>query len=167
MPGTNKAIISKEAFLNKSRGTVLKPWVEELPWKMQSALFSSLRGPEDQVHELKQVGKWVRSVIQKNADPTSTYMADIGLPDYKVYVKRLEYTSSHYGDHMMHVLEIIGYFHNEVDIAEKALTLYHAIVERKHLHPETKEEIMARFTSSTPMVDESSPAYTNTLNAEA
>lgn len=52
-------------------GTVVKPWVNELPWKQQSALFSALRGPDNVLCPgIKRIVRWLRSVTQNNADAT-------------------------------------------------------------------------------------------------
>lgn len=56
--------------------SVLQPWVEQIPWKQQSILFSGLRGP-DTAHcpAIKEVVRWLRKISQRDADPSQSYMA--------------------------------------------------------------------------------------------
>lgn len=118
--------------------TVIQPWVELLPWKMQSILFSGLRGPDQELlPNIKQVSKWMRSVCQFNADPSKPYMNDIKLPEHAALDKELEHCPCHFVHHFADGLAVIAYGHPEQKVVEYAAGLhYHIAEELFHFVPE-------------------------------
>lgn len=135
--------------------TVLLPWVQQLPWKMQSVLLSGLRGPDTNGgEELKKITRWMRQVTQHNADPNHTYMRAPEAPsidDAKLW-QEIEYSTTwHYFGHLLHALEIIGY--SEVRDGTQASTphrrfatyWYHRLVEHMHLRVELAEVMKERL----------------------
>jgi hypothetical protein len=99
---------------------VLQPWVQELPWKMQSVLIAGSRGPDSSAGgELKKFTRWIRRETQQNADPEHAYMNVVEDPhiDEKVLLQEIEYgVTWHYFGHLLHALEIIAYKgHNGLD----------------------------------------------------
>jgi hypothetical protein len=120
---------------------VLLPWVETLPWKQQSILFSGLRGP-DQVFltQVKQVSKWMRSVSQRNADPSKSYMNDIVLPQPSDLEKELEQLPCHFVHHFADALAVIAYSHPEDKTRRYAYSLHCYIAEEIfHFLPEASD----------------------------
>jgi hypothetical protein len=122
--------------------SVLQPWVDELPWKQQSILFSGLRGPDQEyLVNIKQVSKWMRSVTQQNADPSKPYMNGINLPaleDLEHFYKELEHCPCHFVHHFADALAIIGYAHPEQEVSLYAAGLHYSIAEEVfHFIPES------------------------------
>ena len=117
-----------------------------LTWKQQSTLFSALRGPDNlRCENVKKVTRWLRGLMQNNADNSDDYMRDVGLPEIEEVNKELEFTSVHYFCHLMHVLEIVGYKHPDIEIRKQASNYYFGIVRALHLNPETENELEKRL----------------------
>lgn len=126
--------------------TVVQPWVELLPWKMQSILFSSLRGPDqDYLTNIKQVSKWMRSVSQHNADPSKPYMNNIDLPANSALDKELEHCTVHFVHHFADGLVVIAVGHPQQETVNYAAELhYHIAEELFHFSPEYREVFFLR-----------------------
>lgn len=121
-------------------------WVRALPFKMQSVLFSGLRGPDTGHYpNLKAVVRWLRPTTQYNADPTTDYMRDEFMPTWKELQKELEFTSFHYFEHLALALEIVAYKHPQAGPRRFAYNLYKNMVELLHCNPETEEQMDARL----------------------
>jgi hypothetical protein len=129
-----------------SKGFVLQNWMGELPWKQQSVVLSALRGPDtSRPPSVKIINRWLRGIIQNNADTSTDYMKELPFPSLENFQRDLEYCTMHYYCHLMHTLEIIGYNHPDESIRDIGLTYYSAMVEFQHLNPETKEELNKRL----------------------
>lgn len=118
--------------------TVCQDWVTELPWKLQSILFSSLRGPDQELLVgIKQFSKWMRSVTQNNADPSKPYMNGIKLPKVEALFKELEHCPCHFVHHFLDGMAIIAYAHPAPKVAALAAEVHYACVEEIfHFVPE-------------------------------
>ena len=128
------------------KGPVIQEWMSELPWKQQSVILSSLRGPDNIRPPLtKKVNRWLRGIIQNNADTSTEYMQDVELPSVENLCKELEYTTIHYFCHLMHATEIIGYHHPDEKVRKVAGDYYLGLVTALHLNPETKEQLDKRL----------------------
>ena len=127
-------------------GFVLQDWMATIPWKQQSVLLSSLRGPDQsRPGSIKIVGRWLRGVMQKNADTSTEYMATFPLPEEEEFHRDLEYCTMHFYSHLMHALEIVGYNHPDNEIAENGRKYYLLMTDFLHLNPETKEQMNKRL----------------------
>src|ERR1035437_1688658 len=136
-------------------GSVLQTWVEGLPWKQQSILFSGLRGPDHVLlKNVKQVSKWIRSVSQKNADPSKSYMNNISLPELDDLEKELEQLPVHFVHHFADALAVIAYAHPEQDTREYAYSVYAYIAEELfHFIPEPPDVFYWRHRDQPEVVD--------------
>jgi hypothetical protein len=135
--------------------SVLQPWVEKIPWKQQSILFSSLRGPDqDYLKAIKLVSRWMRSVSQQNADPSKPYMAITTLPDPSDLDKELEHCTVHFVHHFADGLAVIAYHHPDESVARYAATLhYHIAEELFHFVPEPRGVFLVRHRDKKDGVD--------------
>jgi len=125
---------------------VLLPWVQELPWKMQSVLISGLRGPDNHhAPYLKAIVRWLRPVTQINADPSTDYMRNEDLPSYNDIKKEIEFTTVHYFAHLLHALQIVMYHHPLAEVNAVARDYYLQLVEHIHLAPETRFRFRERM----------------------
>jgi hypothetical protein len=118
--------------------TVLQPWVEALPWKQQSILFSGLRGPDHALcPNIKSVNRWIRTVSQNNADPSKDYMAKKPLPSCEDIEKELEHSTCHYVHHFADSLRVVSIGHPDADVRNTAWLYHHYIAEEIfHFVPE-------------------------------
>lgn len=134
---------------------VLQPWVMKLPWKMQSILFSSLRGPDQEyLVNTKQVSKWMRSVTQNNADPSKPYMNDIKMPEVTALYKELEHCPCHFVHHFLDGLAIIAYHHPDFDTGYTAANIHYSCAEELfHFYPESPEWFEVRHRDKRNGVD--------------
>ncbi len=129
-----------------SKGFVLQDWMAELPWKQQSVVLSSLRGPDtSRPVGVKVITRWLRGITQNNADPSTDYMKDLPFPSLEEFQRDLEYCTMHYYCHLMHAMGIIGYNHPEEKTKDIAIRYYAAMVDFLHLNPETKEQLNKRL----------------------
>lgn len=87
--------------------SVVLPWVAEMPLKKQSALFAALRGPDVAFcPHTKRLTKFLRSIAQKNADPSTDYMREKPI-DVKELERELEFLPLHYVAHLVEALYLI------------------------------------------------------------
>ena len=92
--------------------TVLRPWVEAMPWKCQSIMLSGLRGPDTGLcPRVKEVSRWVRRVSQNDADPSQSYMAPAALPEPEDLEKELEFTTVHFVHHLADALRCVSLYY--------------------------------------------------------
>jgi hypothetical protein len=108
---------------------------------MQSILFSSLRGPDQELlRNIKQVSKWMRAATQYNADPSKPYMNDIKLPEVEALYKELEHCPCHFVHHFLDGLAIIAYHHPDEQTAFYAAQVHYKCAEELfHFYPESPE----------------------------
>jgi hypothetical protein len=129
-----------------SKGFVLQEWMGELPWKQQSVILSSLRGPDtSRPASVKVITRWLRGITQNSADPSTDYMKKLPFPSLEEFQRDLEYCTMHYYAHLTHALGIIGYNHPKKETREIANKYYSAMAEFLHLNPETKEQLNKRL----------------------
>jgi hypothetical protein len=121
-----------------------------LPWKLQSILFSSLRGPDQELLVgIKQISKWTRFVTQHNADPSKPYMNNIDLPDgphgMAALYKELEHCPCHFVHHFLDGMAIIAYYHPDTKVAEYAARIHYDCAEEIfHFVPEMPDVFILR-----------------------
>lgn len=129
--------------------SVLKAWVFDLPFRMQSVLMSALRGCDtarkDDVS--KAVTRAIRPVMCNNADPSNTFMGETFPPEDKLkqFLWDLDSYPMHFVAHTMHAAEIIGYKHPDEKLREKWVKLYKDMVLALHLNFETESQLDVRL----------------------
>lgn len=138
-----------------SNSSVLQPWVEKIPWKQQSILFSSLRGPDqDYLKGIKLVSRWMRAVSQQNADPAKPYMAVTELPEPSELDKELEHCTVHFVHHFADGLAVIAYNHPDPAVAASAAEIhFHIAEELFHFMPESRGVFLVRHRDKKDGVD--------------
>lgn len=105
---------------------VLLPWVHDLPWKVQSRLLSSLRGPDTRFcFNVKKVSKLLRAATQHDADPDTDYMKDTWPPNWKELERELEFCPLHY---VCHLIEGLTTVERHCPEAEYAARCTHVLV---------------------------------------
>ncbi len=123
--------------------TVLQPWLENIPIRMQSTLLLSLRGPDThRCPEIKKVQRWMRGLTFKPGNPENVreFMADRrDLPTIEEkgpLARELEFCTQHFYSHLMHGLEVIAYCYPNALEQYNALVLYKGMSQLFHLYLE-------------------------------
>lgn len=130
----------------KSNNCVLQKWVQELTWKEQSAILTSIRGSDEfYIPQLRSLVRWIRRTTLYDADLNGTFVKHGALPSKGELKPCLEYMRVHFVSHLMHTLEIIGYRCPDDDIAEIAEGYYVNMCDILHCNPETREEMDVRL----------------------
>ena len=126
--------------------SVLQEWVQELSFKKQSAILSSLRGPDNNNYpNVKKISKWIRRKTQYDADKSSGYMREQDLPTIIDVKPEIEFCTVHYFNRIIQGLEIIGYHHPEQNTQNDAVQLYEGLARIIHLNPESREQLNKRL----------------------
>lgn len=130
--------------------SVLQPWLEEIPLRMQSTLLLSLRGPDTHASpNIKKITRWMRGLAFKPGNPSNVleFMGDLPprIMEKGPTAKELEFCSQHFYSHLMHGLEVIGYNHPDYDIAGHALLLFIDMCNLMHLPPERGDVFRERL----------------------
>lgn len=130
--------------------SVLKPWVFDLPHRMQSVLMSALRGCDTARKDdhSKFITRALRGVVLNNADPSNTFITDCGIPDPKIasaFLWDLDAYPLHFIMHTTHAAEIIGYKHPDENLRKWWLGFYKKIVKGLHLNFETEKQLGVRL----------------------
>lgn len=147
--------------------TVLKPWVEAAPWKMQSILLSGLRAPDAPTKVVKKICRWMRALSQNNADPSKGYMeaqdwhslarrvrpeAHISRSEAEQVIieacmDELEYLPCHYVHHFADALRVVALYYPLTGPDGKEFPLEQAVEHERvyrfadALHREVAQEI--------------------------
>lgn len=137
--------------------SVTQDWVQELPWKMQSVMLTSTRGPDNHRYaSVKAVNRWIRAQLYHDADPANPFIVheedppDILADSFVAELQRdLEYTTVHYYSHVLHTLEIIGYKHPSEDVRDIARQLYGILCFELHVIPESISMLEQRLADVT------------------
>ena len=126
--------------------SVLQAWVESVPWKCQSILFSGLRGPDHpNCPNVKAVGRWMRRVSQNNADPSTDYMRLDDHPSKEAVEAELEFLPAHFVHHFADALRVIAIWHPAAEVADYARLIHYWIAEETfHFKPESPEDFAFR-----------------------
>lgn len=123
--------------------SVLQPWLEEIPIRMQSTLLLSLRGPDThRCPAIKAVQRWMRGLTFKPGNPANVaeFMTGVNsvpyLEEKNELARELEFCSQHFYSHLMHGLEVIAYKYPDNDIKQIALNLFIRMAQLLHLEHE-------------------------------
>lgn len=128
--------------------SVLLPWVEVLPWRMQTVLLLALRGcdgrPKNDISKV--LVRFLRSQVLKNADPSNSFHG-AGWPTEApaLYLADLDAYPVHFVSHLMHAYEILGVFHPDETTAHYADQFYLDTCRALHVNPETPEQLRVRL----------------------
>ncbi|KKK94595.1 hypothetical protein LCGC14_2681270 [marine sediment metagenome] len=127
-------------------GSVLLPWVTEIPWKCQSILLSGYRGPDDAAPpSIKVVNRWLRIISQYNADPSKDYMKQRPLPSPDAVCKELEWMTAHFIHHFADSLRIVAIWHPDSGVRGSAWAYHYLIAEELfHFIPEDDATFITR-----------------------
>lgn len=129
--------------------SVLQPWLETIPIRMQSTLLLGLRGPDAAAPNVKKITRWLRGLVFKPGNPANAreFMGVMPerIAEKDATHKELEFFPMHYYSHLMHALEVVGYCHPNAGVAARASGLFIDMCTLLHLPPETYDDFYARL----------------------
>lgn len=128
--------------------SVTRDWVNGLSYKQQTTLFCALRGCDGVAKDdnTKAVVRELRGIILKNADGGHAFMEEKNNRKaiWKLAANMDQYPM-HYIMHLVHAMEIIGYFHPDDETSAYWRKAYYHFISKMHVNPETKEENRSRL----------------------
>jgi hypothetical protein len=135
--------------------SVVKPWVHELTYKMQTVLFLALRGCDSAAKNEpgKDVTRALRSVVLRNAMNTSGFMRKDVPP---LNMDECEGMPVHWMMHLIHATEVVAYMHPLAEIRGAWLKWYMDAIHKLHVGPEPVGEFLRR------MAGDNGPVVTDT-----
>jgi len=129
--------------------SVLKEWVFELPFRMQSVLMSGMRGCDIARKDdpSKALTRALRPVLCNNADTSNTFMGNTTAAKDLVekFLWDMDRYPTHFIAHLMHAAEIVGFKHPDPALRKWWLEFYHNVVKGLHVNPETEEQLDVRL----------------------
>lgn len=140
--------------------SVLQDWVMNLPLRHQGVLLTSVRGCDDEPkiwHSRgvayspgRRLTAFIRYCFMNPADPRevdyeegSFFRSD---PPSPFKPSEFGHLPQHWYSHVMHGLEVIGYYHPILEIRYQAHSMYLEMVHNLHLCPEDLESMDIRLT---------------------
>lgn len=138
--------------------SVLQDWAMQLPLRFQGTLLTAVRGCDDEPKQWSRAGvayspgrritAYIRFCFMNPADPREIDREEgaffMSTPPTPFKPSEFGHLPQHWYSHVMHALEVIGYYHPTE--GERALQLYMEMVHSFHLNIETKEQQWARLT---------------------
>lgn len=140
--------------------SVLQDWAMELPLRFQGTLLTAVRGCDEEPKSWPKTGvafsqgrritAYIRWCFMNPADPREVdaeegafFMSSAPSP-FKP--SQFGHLPQHWYSHIMHALEIIGYYHPDPYVKNYSFRLYVQMVHGMHLNIETKDEQWTRLT---------------------
>lgn len=136
--------------------SIVQPWVTQLGLRHQGVLLTAIRGCDGMVKEdsTKPLAREFRGLILtpfdiRELDHEKGFM--VGFPsmaaekNFYNFQKSLDHYPVHYIFHLIHAIEIIGYYHPYDKVKETYISRYKQLVKRLHLQPESKKQLDKRL----------------------
>ena len=130
--------------------SVLQPWLEQLPIRMQSTLILSLRGPDTHACPgIKSIQRWMRGLTFKPGNPDNTkefmHYDPAPITEKNPAAKELEFCTQHFYSHLLHGLEVLAYRHPLAIVRAMAFDRFHAMCGLMHLDVESRHDFELRL----------------------
>lgn len=140
--------------------SVLQDWAMELPLRFQGTLLTAVRGCDFEEKSWTRTGvafsqgrritAFIRFCFMNPADPREVDAEEgaffMSTPPDPFKPSQFGHLPQHWYTHVMHALEIIGYYHPKPLVKVIAYDLYSKMVHNFHLNVETKEQQWNRLT---------------------
>lgn len=132
--------------------SVVQDWVKSASFKQQTVLLSALRGCDGKNKEdiSKFITRQLRNIILKNADKNSKFMHGKNKEEFEkgfdLLLKDIDSYPVHFILHLFHSIEVIGYYHNDIETKELFRKLYEKACLTFHMKPETKDDFDERLS---------------------
>jgi hypothetical protein len=140
--------------------SVLQDWVTDLPLRFQGTLLTAVRGCDSEPKQWSRTGvsyspgrrltAFIRYCFMNPADVREVDREEgaffMSSPPFPFKASEFGHLPQHWYSHVMHALEIIGYYHPVESTRLHAYDLYESMVHSFHLNMETKEQQWTRLT---------------------
>jgi hypothetical protein len=141
-------------------GSVLQPWVMCLPLRFQGTLLTAVRGCDFEPKTWTRTGvayspgrritAFIRWCFMQPADPREVSREEgaffMDTPPENFKPSEFGHLPQHWYSHIMHALEIVGYYHPDPNTKDIGHKLYCEMVHSFHLNIETKDQQWKRLT---------------------
>jgi hypothetical protein len=137
--------------------SVLQDWVMNMGLRHQGTLLSGIRGCDTVAknHPTKIIIRGLRAdcLNAHNGDPTKalTFIKPMPPEEFHDYLPTvldsLDELPSHYLSHFMHSVQIVAFYHEDMNRRSLWNMLYLRICKRLHLHPETPADVDRRLNA--------------------
>jgi len=148
------------SHLEEPINSVLQDWVMRIPLRAQGTLLTAVRGCDDEAKTWTSRGvayspgrrltAFIRFCFMNPADRREIDREEgaffMSQPPQPFKPSEFGHLPQHWYSHAMHSLEVIGYYHPNRNIGDKALELYYGMVHNLHLNVEAKHEMVNRLT---------------------
>lgn len=140
--------------------SVLQNWVMELPLRAQGTLMTAVRGCDDEPKQWTERGvsyspgrrltafiRWcfmIPADVREVDSQEGAFM--MSTPPHPFKPSEFGHLPQHWYSHAMHALEVIAYYHPDIEIQGKAYFLYGEMVYNLHLNMETSPQMLKRLT---------------------
>jgi len=158
--------------MNQFNRSVMQPWTTRISLMQQSVLMGIVRGPDGvpKYHPVKPILRWYRRCLLLSAidgviltNPTDPGGGSFTGPSYEridsedppwqdcmdalfdKFMQHMDEMPIHYWLHMTHAIEIMGYKHDNPDIAWWWRRCYVRMVEAMHVWPERETQLDRRL----------------------
>lgn len=140
--------------------SVVRPWVSELPLRMQAVLLLAMRGPDGVKKEnlAKQIVRELRFVVLNPALPKTdgtkidefmgTQTGHLSLEKAMIFAQEHDEYPHHWLMHLVHAAEIVGQYHPDTEVQTFWWCLYQCMTRALHLNPEDLLQLEARLGPS-------------------
>jgi hypothetical protein len=139
------------------RKSILQPWVEELPLRMQGVLMSAVRGCDTAPrHDTSKILQRIyRSEILECScgDPQKSvsYILPADVPTtvrrMNEFLEDCDHYPVHFVLHVVHAAEILGYYHPDHVRRDMWNGFYAQACKKFHVKPEQQNELRDRLTA--------------------
>lgn len=134
--------------------SVIRPWMNGLTWKEQSAIFTAIRGSDNHENEsLKNLIRWLRRQVFYDADIDGTFIKANKMVTYKEFKPMLEYETLHFVSHLFHAIQILSERHPDEYVRDMSRMYYEAFCEMLHCAPESYIKFSERLKDNRENID--------------
>lgn len=136
--------------------SILQPWVNQLGLRHQGVLVACIRGCDGVIKEdaSKPIMRELRGLILIPFDSREleyekgfmvSFPSRAAAAAFKSLRKSLDHYPVHYLFHLLHAMEIVGYYHPSKKVRSLYYERYCGLVKRLHLNPESKAMLDERL----------------------
>lgn len=134
---------------------IIQDWLLQLTLRYQGCILVALRGCDlaAKNDSAKTINRFIRQACLHPYDkrevtiPNSFFYVDrhVWRTQAEVFLSNLDSYPLHYVMHMVHAMEIIGYYHPDAWWRDTAKCFYLNICNKLHLNPETIQQLRTRL----------------------
>lgn len=140
--------------MKNEQRSILQDWVMALGLRFQGTLVSAVRGADGVSKDdpIKLLTRSYRDAVLVAFDTKPSSFIDkvsneVVENRMKMVLDSFDQHNWHYLSHLLNAVEILGYYHPDMDTQLQWNWFYNKMVKKMHLRAETKEELEKRLCS--------------------